>query len=391
MEILAMSIPFFHQFILSLPLRLFFTILLITTFTACSFKQPVPTMNTSGSEGRGTPTVVLQSGLGDDNTVWEQVIPELTPDFTVIALNRPGYGDTAATDSPRDPCTIAAEQHAQLQTAGLRPPYILVGHSLGGLYQYVYAKLYPDEVAGIVLLDPTHPRNWEMLQSTAPGIATMVKALKAVSVNEVKNHEFDDQITCLETLQTDHPLNMPGKILVSGRLGMMAENTDYSKQLTGLRQDWARMTGVSQPETVWDSGHYIQKEAPADVIAAVQQVATTLMGKEKKWHNLDPPVSPTIEFDKEKHQIITVGKTTQAQIKGAKGEPDEKMIDGDHQVWVYQDKSLDIPLAISFVPIIGDVLDVIDTADKMLVAKYELIIQFDNQGVVSRFKQRKMD
>jgi len=390
-EFLVMKNSLYHRFIRPLQARVLYAILLAAALTSCSSKQLVSTMNNSGSVEIENPIVVLQPGLGDENTVWGKVLPGLSHDFTVIALNRPGYGDTPATDLPRDPCTIAAEQHAQLQAAGTIPPYILVGHSLGGLYQYVYAKLYPEEVAGFVLIDPTHPRNWEMLQNTAPWIATMVKTIKAVSINGVKDHEFDGQTTCLDTLRMDYPLTAPGKILVSGRLWPLADNIEYMTQLKELRQDWMRMTGISHLETIWDSGHYIQQESPADVIDAIRQVATKVLGKEKDWHHLDPSVSPGIELDKDSYQIITVGKTTQAQIKAAKGEPTEKMIDGEHQVWVYQDKSLEVPLVISFIPIIGDVLDGIDAADEMLITKYELIIQFDSMGVVNRFKERKME
>lgn len=109
--------------------------------------------------GHGAPVVVFQAGLGDDRRTWNDILPTLAAHYTLFALDRPGAGDSPAVDSPRDPCTIAAEQRAALRSAGLASPYILVGHSLGGLYQYAYASLYPQEVAGFVLIDPTHPRN----------------------------------------------------------------------------------------------------------------------------------------------------------------------------------------------------------------------------------------
>ncbi|MBK7417536.1 MAG: alpha/beta hydrolase [Dechloromonas sp.] len=62
----------------------------------------------------------------------------------MFAYDRPGYGSNPASNTPRDPCTIATELRDQLRSAGLPPPYVLVGHSLGGLYQYVFARLYPE-------------------------------------------------------------------------------------------------------------------------------------------------------------------------------------------------------------------------------------------------------
>ena len=69
------------------------------------------------------------------------VMEELASGQAVFAYDRPGYAGNPASEAPRDPCTVAAELRAQLRTAGLQPPYVLVGHSLGGLYQYVFARL----------------------------------------------------------------------------------------------------------------------------------------------------------------------------------------------------------------------------------------------------------
>jgi pimeloyl-ACP methyl ester carboxylesterase len=81
--------------------------------------------------GHGTPAVVFQSGLGDGPEVWRAVRPGIESLTTVVALQRPGYGASALPPGPRDACTIAAEQRATLQAAGIAPPYVLVGHSLG--------------------------------------------------------------------------------------------------------------------------------------------------------------------------------------------------------------------------------------------------------------------
>ena len=69
------------------------------------------------------------------------MMEELASGQAVFAYDRPGYAGNPASEAPRDPCTVAAELRAQLRTAGLQPPYVLVGHSLGGLYQYVFARL----------------------------------------------------------------------------------------------------------------------------------------------------------------------------------------------------------------------------------------------------------
>lgn len=219
--------------------------------------------------GTKDPIVVLQAGHQDDKSSWNKLLPELAKHHRVIALDRAGHGGNPATASPRDPCTIAREQRAMLQAAGAKPPYILVGHSLGGLYQYTYAKLFPKEVAGLVLLDPTHPKHWETMQRDYKQGAALIKIMRSAVFSDIDRREFDSQADCLSTeIDTSSPVTVPVKLLVSGRF-RPEENATYQKMVGTLRKDWARILGVPNPTTVWDSGHYIQKESPQEVVLAV--------------------------------------------------------------------------------------------------------------------------
>lgn len=101
-----------------------------------------------------TPTIVMDAGLGSHSLFWSLVTPELTSEMRVCAFDRAGMGwsDTG----PQSPSTADrnAELHLLLQKAGISPPYIMVGHSMGGTYAYAYLQHYPDKVAGLVLVDP---------------------------------------------------------------------------------------------------------------------------------------------------------------------------------------------------------------------------------------------
>ncbi|ATE59270.1 alpha/beta fold hydrolase [Thauera sinica] len=222
-----------------------------------------------------TPAIVLQAGLQDDRSSWDKLMPGLARENMVIAIDRPGRGDNPATKAARDPCTIAAEQRALLRQAGVQPPYILVGHSLGGLYQYVYAKLYPDDVAGLVLLDPTHPRHWETMQKSSPRSADLIKVLRFAAFSSTDRAEFDAQAACLDRLDLAKPLGLPTRLLVSGRF-RSEEQGAYQEMINSLRRDWLRLLGVPRLQTVWDSGHYIQKDSPEEVLAAVKGLAADL-------------------------------------------------------------------------------------------------------------------
>jgi len=217
------------------------------------------------------PTVVLQSGLGDGKVAWKKVLPALEKQGPVYAYDRAGYKGAASADGTRDPCTIARELHEQLRKEGVQPPYVLVGHSLGGLYQYVYARMYPDDVAGMVLLDPTHPHHWETMQKEAPGPAALVRTMTAVAPNSVTRHEFRDQAVCLDKLDMSQPVAAPVRLLASGK-GSAGETPAFKAMLNRLRMDWLRLSGASQVEVIERSGHYLQKDAPDLVVKAIGEV-----------------------------------------------------------------------------------------------------------------------
>jgi pimeloyl-ACP methyl ester carboxylesterase len=106
--------------------------------------------------GAGTVTVVFESGLGNDWTTWDEVASEVSLHARVFAYSRPGYGGSEPVATPRDPAHIVAELRALLASTGQSPPYLLVGHSNGGGYMELFAKAHPDEVMGVVLVEPRH-------------------------------------------------------------------------------------------------------------------------------------------------------------------------------------------------------------------------------------------
>ena len=227
-------------------------------------------------DGRGTPTVVFQSGLGDGADVWSPVFPRVTRSSAAIAYDRLGYGASSATRTPRDPCTIAREQHDLLRAAGARPPYVLVGHSLGGLYQYVYARQYPEEVAGLVLVDPTHPEHWRSLQDDAPAMAATIRGMRLL-FGPAMRREFDDQSACLDRLDAArHPLP-PARLLVRSNFAL-AERGGFETVVRRLQRDWLKLTGAERIEQVPGAGHYIQRDKPEAVIAAIEDMLRRARG-----------------------------------------------------------------------------------------------------------------
>ncbi len=107
--------------------------------------------------GEGSPTVILESGSGANSTAWANIQPEVADTTRVCAYDRAGSGWSEPGSGPGDPQQIAEELHTLLGNAEIDGPYVLVGHSFGGLYVSMYADLYPEEVAGMVLVDSSHP------------------------------------------------------------------------------------------------------------------------------------------------------------------------------------------------------------------------------------------
>jgi pimeloyl-ACP methyl ester carboxylesterase len=117
--------------------------------------------------GEGSPTVVFEAGLANMSADWGNVQPAVAATTRACAYDRAGIAWSDAGPPPRDPQRIAAELHALLGTAGVGGPYVLVGQSFGGLYVRVFAARYPDEVAGVVLVDASHPDMWARLPPEA--------------------------------------------------------------------------------------------------------------------------------------------------------------------------------------------------------------------------------
>ncbi len=104
--------------------------------------------------GEGSPTVVIEAGWGDSSASWGWVQPEVAKTTRVCTYDRAGMGWSEASPEPRTAREFAKELHTLLANANEPGPYVLVGHSLGGYTVRVYAHDYPEEVAGLVLVDP---------------------------------------------------------------------------------------------------------------------------------------------------------------------------------------------------------------------------------------------
>lgn len=106
--------------------------------------------------GEGSPTVILEHGLNDFSVTWAKVQPEVARNTRVCSYDRAGMGWSEASPAPRTNQIMVEELHTLLVNADIKPPYVLVGHSFGGINLRLFAHQYPGEAVGIVLVDSAH-------------------------------------------------------------------------------------------------------------------------------------------------------------------------------------------------------------------------------------------
>jgi pimeloyl-ACP methyl ester carboxylesterase len=133
----------------------------------------------TGRSADGGPTILLEAGAGNDAAIWSKVQPALSASARVCSYDRAGYGRSDLDPGPRDAEHVLSDLRAALKAADIAPPYLLVGHSLGSYFMRQFATFYPDEVVGMVLVDPMIDGGHPPLMAIAPTYARFVVTVEA--------------------------------------------------------------------------------------------------------------------------------------------------------------------------------------------------------------------
>jgi pimeloyl-ACP methyl ester carboxylesterase len=264
-------------------------------------------------KGGGAPTVVMDSGLGGTVLDWQLIQPEVAEFARVCTYDRAGMGWSERGAQPRTSQQFVEELHALLSNAGVEGPYVLIGHSLGGVNVQLYASHYPDEVAGMVLVDSAlsaldvlplteslQPSPVSMKILATIGLTRLPYTLwgetpgntsrnledeqAAITSHRKDVYEIADELALLEEsfkqqlaasvslgdkpliVLTAGPLHLTGMGLSEEQLEQMDEA--HTRTQAALTQ------GSRNAEQIIaeDSGHYIQVEQPDLVIDAIREV-----------------------------------------------------------------------------------------------------------------------
>jgi|JI6StandDraft_1071083.scaffolds.fasta_scaffold48056_3 pimeloyl-ACP methyl ester carboxylesterase len=248
---------------------------LVLVLSGCASINGVATSSLDGRKvehvvaGHGAPAVVFENGLGARLQWWAKVLPEVAHETTVFAYNRAGTGASEEASAPRDGDTIIEELRRSLRDKSISPPYVLVGHSLGGLYMQLYARRYPQEVAGLVLVDSTHPE-----QLKGPGAQdnwpTGLKLIFAAALSGTAKKELGELPATGAAVLALPPFTGKPVIVLSAQKPM-SETSDLARDANAKRVEIVRLhPGAKQ---VWvDSSHAIPLEKPEAVIAAIHGI-----------------------------------------------------------------------------------------------------------------------
>lgn len=246
-----------------------------TSLGGCATEGPVQTSSLDSGDlryrkmGEGDPPIVLVSGLGDDLSAWDPVFEPLSKLRQTFAYSRYGYGGSDWTDRPRDANTISDELASLVSSAGLASPMILVGHSLGGVYAQVFARRFPERVAGMVLVDTAVPGQTAHIRRTMPAAVQAIQ-LAMLAGPPMARREFEAADVAENQIQSAPPYR-GGRVVVlaAGRRDPASPAAYAQFRRDGMR---ALADNYAGDYLEIDCGHYIQREKPEAVVEAVARV-----------------------------------------------------------------------------------------------------------------------
>ena len=263
--------------------------------------------------GQGSSTVILEAGLNDFFVSWSKVQPEIAGVTRVCSYDRAGLGWSEASPHPRRSDVMAEELHALLAKSGIEGPYILVGHSFGGIVMRQFAQKYPEEVTGMVLVDSAHEQQvmrLPFLSDAADQFADQFRTLSAMSSlgmmalspATIPNRGFSDQAykqyqAVLATTDYFNGAIAESKTFYSsaleipeaiGKLPLIvlshglsdetngiadAQQSQFEQEWTKMQEELAGLSSNGKQVIAEESGHYIQLDQPELVIEAILEIA----------------------------------------------------------------------------------------------------------------------
>ena len=253
--------------------------------------------------GAGQPTILLEAGIAGNYLDWTLMQPLLARHRKVCAYDRAGAGFSARTDRPREVAHMTQELRLLTEAAGISAPFVLVGHSFGGLLGLAYAQAWPDDVAGLVLLDPMHPQQFErfpaagvdlpmepqLILGRTGGFAALYglpKALHPLALELAGQdkarvfivREMRGMAAAAQAVQAQPMPHAPARILLHGDREWDGPYPDGRMEnlWTQMQGELAAALGAPAPVALAGAGHQLALDAPEPVAAAIEDFVASL-------------------------------------------------------------------------------------------------------------------
>jgi pimeloyl-ACP methyl ester carboxylesterase len=230
----------------------------------------------AGKRNSAKPTVIFEAGAGGPLEAWMRIQPQVSKFARTISYDRAGNGLSHMGATPRDGRRIAMELHAALQSAHLPPPYVLVGHSLGGPYIRIFAGMYPHEVAGLVLIDPTQEdlitwaktRDPKTVETRAPRPSDEVDCAPATFA-QAREYPVPTNLPVI-VITGLGPSVIPGFVTEEFRRTVQKDQDLFYPAKLKFHKDWVEQFPRGQLIVTTNSGHGIPFEEPELVIETIR-------------------------------------------------------------------------------------------------------------------------
>ena len=232
------------------------------------------------TSGQGDPTVIFIHGGGSaDMDSWYKVYQLSKKMRRVFAYNRFGDGKSSQAKEPQTGKKVVETLRQLLQHTKVIAPYILVAHSFGGLYANLFARLYPKEVVGVVLVDSSHPDQAKMMHEKS-GIADTIYLLFYRIIinlfsrfNPSKSSELNSfdvtasQINCAGAFP-----DVPLIVITAGKRSTFILSSKDIKRIELLQKDLSAMSPQGRIVIAENSKHCIQDSEPATIVKAINEI-----------------------------------------------------------------------------------------------------------------------